>query len=415
MKKLLLCCASLLMTVVLLSSCSGGGDDGGPGAISNDYIRMKQGGRSIAFGKNETYKSIEIESNCSWNVSISTSNWSSLKVNPRSGSGNQNISLETDENETTSERTARLTLSSSGLSVTFEISQAAGSLSLKSTPGSYTFDANGGNYTFTIEGNTDWTVFSKPEWCDIEKTSGKSGKEDLLVKVGENPGTTNREGQIVLRGETTAYISVSQYGKSYSLTVSEKVFNCAATGETKQFILTCNGSWRLSIDNSSWCHASKNVGSSNTADGETITITCDPNNTTGSREAHVTIVAGNDAKTETVNILQMAGTLPVLTTPQYESLSNTQLELTASYESMFDVTEYGFCYGTAPSPTQKVKVGDNGGKTGSIETSLSLEDGKTYYVRAYAISAVGISYSADKEVQMQGQKPGKEDNPSPQD
>lgn len=415
MKKILFCCASLLMTALLLSSCSGGGDDGGPGALSNDYIRLKQGGRSIAFGKNETYKSIEIESNCSWSVSISTSNWSSLKVNPRSGSGNQNISLETDENETTSERIARLTLSSSGLSVTFEISQAAGSLSLKATPNAYTFDANGGNYTFTIEGNTDWTVYSKPEWCDIEKTSGKSGKEDLLVKVGENPNTTNREGQIVLKGETTAYINVSQYGKSYTLTVSEKNFYFNTIDEPKSFVLTCNGSWRLSIDNSSWCHASKSVGSSNTPDGETITITCDPNNTTGNREANVTIVAGNDAKVETVKVTQLAGTLPVVTEPQYEELSSTQLKLTASYESLFDVTEYGFCYGLSPEPTQRTKVGENGGKSGKIETTVPVVDGNTYYIRSYAVSAVGTKFSSDIKVTTKGQKPGKEDNPSPQD
>jgi hypothetical protein len=82
---------------------------------------------------------------------------------------------------------------------------------------------------------------------------------------------------------------------------------------------------------------------------------------------------------------------------------------------MFDVTEYGFCYGISANPTEKVKVGENGGKSGEIKTTLTLEDGNTYYIRTYATSAVGTTYSNDVTVEMKGKQPGKDDNPSPND
>ena len=414
MNKLLNYCIALLSSMVLLFSCSGA-DEGGEGSVSNDYIRLKQGGRTITFTRNETSRSVEIESNCSWTISVSTTNWSSLKVSPNSGSGNQNILLETDENTTISERTAKLTFKSSGTSVTFDVSQSAGSLSLKVTPEEHVFEANGGQFTFTIESNTDWMVNTTaiPDWCEIVGSpEGKSGKSELTVKVGENPSITSRDGLITVKGEVSATIKISQQGKSYSLTLSDKEFNIPAVGGEESFRITCNGSWRLSVDKP-WCKVSKQNGSSNTPDGEMLTITCDPNTTTEQRTSHITIVAGNDAKVETLTITQLPGTLPEVTEPQYEA-SDTELSLTATYISMFDVTEYGFCYGTEPSPTQKVKVGENGGKNGTISTTLTLEDGKTYYVRAYAISTVGIQYGTEIKVDMKGTQPGKNDNPSPE-
>lgn len=413
MKKLLIFCIALLAGIPIMTSCSG--DEGGEGEVSNDYIRMKQGGRAITFNRNETSRSIEIESNCSWTISVSTSNWSSLSFSPTSGSGNQNILLETDENNTTSERTAKLTFKSSGTSVTFDVSQAAGQLSLKVSPEEYVFDANGGQYVFNVEGNTDWAVDmdSKPDWCEIVGNStGKSGTSQLMVKVGENPGITTRNGLILIKGETTATIKVSQQGKSYSLTLSDKEFYIDAVGGQVSFKVTCNGTWRLSVDKP-WCKVSKTNGLANTPDGETLIVSCDPNTTTEQRSAHVTVVAGNDAKVETLEIAQLPGTMPEVTAPQYEEKSETELGLTATFTSMFDVTEYGFCYGLDPNPTTKVKVGDNGGKNGTIETTLTLEDGKTYYIRTYAVSAVGAAYSTDIQVEMKGKQPGKDDNQSP--
>lgn len=412
MKKLLTLCVAFITGLITLTSCSG--ESGGDDSITNDYIRLATGGTSIAFSQSETSKSVDIQSNCSWQVSITNNtNWQSLTITSQaSGSGNQNVILSTDANTTTTKRTATLLFTKSSGNVSFTITQEAGELSFSVSPKEYEFPANGGQYTFTLEGNVNWKA-TAPEWCSLDKTEGNGGKEQLTVTVGENPNTTARNGQIVLAGEKTAIIEVKQQGKAYSLTVSTNAFNMDAVGGDYEITLTCNGSWRINIDNSAWCSVDKTSGSANTS-GEKIIVTCKPNTTTEERRANLTIVAGNDAKIETITVTQLPGSLPEVTVPQYEVKSSTELSLTATYTSMFDVTEYGFCYGLSANPTQKVKLGDNGGKSGTISTTLTLEDGNIYYIRSYAVSAAGTTYSDDVQVELKGKQPGKDDNPSAQ-
>ena len=412
MKKLLTLCAVLTMGITALTSCSGG--DSKIDSITNDYIRLASGGTNIVISQNETSKSVDIQSNCSWQVSISDNeDWQSLQVSSSSsGSGNQNVLLVTDANTTTSIRTAKLTFTKSSGNVSFTITQEAGELSFNVSPKEYEFPANGGQYTFNIEGNAEWTA-TAPEWCTLDKSQGKGGKEQLTVTVGENPDVTARNGQILLNGKKTATIEIRQQGMAYSLTVSTNAFNMDAIGGDYEITVTCNGSWRISIDNSTWCSVDKNSGSANTS-GEIIKATFKPNTTTEERKAKFTIVAGNDAKIDYITVTQLPGTPPDVSAPNCEPKSNTELSLSATYKSMFEVTEFGFCYGRSENPTQKVKVGDNGGKSGTIATTLTLEDGNTYYVRSYATSAVGTTYSNDVQIEMKGKQPGKNDNPSPE-
>ena len=62
-----------------------------------------------------------------------------------------------------------------------------------------------------------------------------------------------------------------------------------------------------------------------------------------------------------------------------------------------NVTERGFCYGTAPSPTYssstRVEAGDG---LGSFDATINgLTAATTYYTRAYAKNVVGLSYGAN--------------------
>ena len=71
-------------------------------------------------------------------------------------------------------------------------------------------------------------------------------------------------------------------------------------------------------------------------------------------------------------------------------------EVTADNNAL--VTERGFCYGTAPSPTYssspRVEAGNGLGAFSATINGLTA--GTTYYTRAYAKNAVGVSYGANK-------------------
>ena len=411
MKKVLTLCAVLITGLMTFTSCSGGNGDDAP--VSNDYIRLATGGTSIALSQSETSKSVDVQSNCSWQVSIAdNSNWQTLSITSSpSGSGNQNVILATDANSTTSRRTATLLFTKSTGNISFTVTQEAGEQTFSVSPKEYEFPADGGQHVFFVEGNVAWKA-TAPEWCTLNKTEGKGGLEQLTVTVGENPNTTALNGQIVFTGEKTATINISQLGKAYSLTVSTNAFNMDAVGGDYEITMACNGSWRINIDNSAWCSVDKTSGTANTS-GERVKVTCKPNTTTVERKANITIVAGNDAKIETIVATQLAATMPEVSTPQYQEQSSTEYVFTASYASMFDVREYGFCYGREANPTSKVVVGRNGGKSGTMQTTLTLEEGVVYYVRSYAVSDVGTTYSNDITVETKGNQPGKGDNPTP--
>ena len=65
------------------------------------------------------------------------------------------------------------------------------------------------------------------------------------------------------------------------------------------------------------------------------------------------------------------------------------------------VVSYGFCYGINRSPTiaDDIEEVDVSSSLQSIEATLtSLQKNTTYYVRAYAVNAVGIFYSEESEI-----------------
>jgi len=408
----------MIFGTMLLTACP---DNNPIEEITNDYIRLKSGSTTIQIGANETLVSVDVQSNCSWSASITeNSNWTDLEITSgRDGSGNQNILLATSANTTTSARSAKLTFSKgSGGIVSFTISQAAGTASLTILPDNkHEFGAEGGEYRFTINSSSDWKVTSHPTWCEIVGSpEGKSGQSSLTIKAGENPYTTPQNGQIIIEGEVPATIQVTQQGKDYSLTVNPLSLSIGATGEKQTFHLTCNGSWHIVIKESSWCRVDKATGSSNFPSGEDIAITCDPNTAESTRPNEITIVAGPEATRQTISITQTQATRPVVTPPTNLKQTSTSVSIYSSFESMFDVTEYGFSYYAEPAGTSSektYKVGSNGGKSGTIQGELAIEGGKKYHIRAYAISVVGTAYSDYMLVETAGRRPSSDDNDSP--
>ena len=122
-----------------------------------------------------------------------------------------------------------------------------------------------------------------------------------------------------------------------------------------------------------------------------------------------------------MSITQLAGERPKINTLQQSNISNvtkTGAAVTFSYSSLFAVTEYGVCYSsTKEMPTTDDEHLQNSGNEmqGSATFQLNnLESGKTYYLRAYARSAVGIQYSNSLSFSTQSSQPATGDNVIPQ-
>ena len=422
MRKLLSYAVTLLAGLFTVS-CSGGPDDGGTGgATTNTYLRIDNDVSSVTLSAGEKQKKITVYSNTTWSITLNNSNWSDLRIDHSSGSGNMELWLNCDENTKTTSRSATLTFTAPGISKQLQVIQEAGEAYLRVSPESHDFIGDGGEYTFTIESSSAWRISRKPDWCTLDKEEGPSGSSKLTVTVGENPSTSKQEGQIVVDGEKDFTINVSQLGKNYSLTLgTDGVAVDAVGGEdnAKTFSVTCNGAWTTSIshdDGGSWCSITPTNGTATGSEGTNVKVTCQPNYTLSPRYATVKVVAGDNAKEGTVRVTQQAATYPVFAgVPTCREVSSTVQEVTVSFTSMYEVTEYGFCLGTEANPTTRYKVEGGRGKSGTITMQLTVEEGKTYHVRAYAVSPVGdkINYSEETTFETKGNQPGKGDIVNP--
>ncbi|MBN2632724.1 MAG: fibrobacter succinogenes major paralogous domain-containing protein [Bacteroidales bacterium] len=90
--------------------------------------------------------------------------------------------------------------------------------------------------------------------------------------------------------------------------------------------------------------------------------------------------------------------LPVLTTVPVSSLTSTSATCggNITFNGGAYVTERGVCWSTSPNPTiADGRTVDGEGSGSFISEMDGLQPNETYYVRAYAINAIGITYAND--------------------
>ena len=198
-------------------------------------------------------------------------------------------------------------------------------------------------------------------------------------------------------------------------------FGCVAGGP-QTIAVESNAKWEMTIaavagGNTDWIEVSPTKGS---GDG-TITVSCQDNTTLSSRQVVVMIIPGGDiSKATNVSIVQEAGSSPQVgsfTAEDDVRYIKDYASFTMSFQSVFPVTVYGLCYSTAnQEPTLSDEhTTETGTGTSAIDVSLKtgqLQARKTYYVRAYATSAVGTQYSAQTiTLTTVGDAPSSGDNP----
>ena len=98
---------------------------------------------------------------------------------------------------------------------------------------------------------------------------------------------------------------------------------------------------------------------------------------------------------EEVSFTTKTKTIPTVTTNTPSEITYTQAMIQGAVtdDGGVTITEKGICYSTSPNPTVDSNKRTNGSGTGTITCVFSnLQDGTTYYARAYAINALGVGY-----------------------
>ena len=280
-------------------------------------------------------------------------------------------------------------------------------------------DIPGGNTTATLNisasQNCDWTITWSESWIRSIMPSKGRGTQNATITVTANPSSTesrttiikvsNASGTIVR--DVTITQSPNETLTDFRLSTTELSANAPAG--TVQFNIIGDAQWTIA-SNKNW--ATPNIMSG--AGNASISVALADNTSEEAREATITV--SSNSKSETVTIRQGAATKPTVTALNVNYDGKTSAVISFSYNSMFPVTEYGVCYNTTGQPTVSDAHQSEAGNATQGTTTVSLTGlsySTTYYVRAYAKSAVGITYSESTSFTTANNWPGGDDNTPP--
>lgn len=407
MKKTLL----YLVSVLMLLACGGGDDAGGnTPSGSNEYLNVSN--VDIPGGNTTATLYITASQNCDWIITWSES-WI-RSINPTKGRGNQNATITVSPNpSSTATRTAIVKVSNTSGTIVRDvtISQSPNAESLELSMSTMNFTNAAGSQDVTITSNTHWTINGSASWLTLNKTEGDNNGS-VRITVEANTAKSEREVVLTITGSggISKQLTVKQQGDtSTDFRVSTTELSANAVAGTVQFNIIGDAQWTLS-SNKNWATTNTTYGEGNA----NIIVSLADNTSEEAREAVITV--SSNTKSETVTIKQSAGSKPTITGLNVNYDNKNSAVVSFSYSSMFPVTEYGICYNTTGQPTiNDTHQSESGNKTqGSPSISLTgLAYSTTYYVRAYAKSAIGIQYSEPVSFTTANDWPGGDDNVTP--
>lgn len=296
---------------------------------------------NITFGPTANTQVVNITSNTAW-TATSNANWCVVTANASS------ISLSVSTNNTTSQRTATVTVKAGGLTKTVTVKQDAPTLSLSQTE--MAFAPENGQASFNVISNAEWTATSNADWCKLSTSSG-TGNKTIDVNITANNGTALRTATITVKtiGGLTKTITVKQATPTLSLSPSAITF--APDNGTKTLSITSNTAWTVT-SNTDWCKLNKTSGTGN----QSVNVTVNTNYGTTTRTAIITVKAGNLSKT--VTITQAFFVLSVSPSNVYFPLQEATTSLTINTNSTWNISDIPtqWCIVTPTSGTGNATV-----------------------------------------------------------
>lgn len=269
-----------------------------------------------AAGGNEA---VNISSNVSWSA-IDDASW--LLFSPASGSDNGSLNITCEQNNSTSSRSASITISGGGVSskVINITQEAVQSISLSVNPSTVNVSSDAGQTSFNINSNANWTVNKTSPWFYLTPGSG-SGNGGVVINYEENTSMQERTGTITVSSNgISRTVTIRQAANSF-LSINPNSINASNGSGIHNINVTSNVSWSVSED-ASWITVSNGSGSNN----GTFTVSYDDNPTLQPRVADV-IVSGTGVSVQTLRVTQAASTAAILISPSIRTVSNNSGEL----------------------------------------------------------------------------------------
>ena len=265
-----------------------------------------------------------------------------------------------------------------------------------------------------------WQVSEDIQWLNCLPTSGSTsvGQTSSIVvnvdRTGLSDGTYNQTIALTSNGGSqTVRITMSMQGMS--VTISPEELDFGSTSSTMQLTFTNTGNKTLSYTltpSNNWIKPSKTQGLFTYT--ESLTVTVDRTGfSEGDYSGSLKLTIGEENISIPVRMNIPSKAKPTVSLLSIDNITYNTASLRGSVVSIGSshVTHHGFCWGKQEEPTttnaQKCDLGDLQSPRDFNYSPSNLEPNTTYYIRAYAVNAEGISYSNQMRIETKGtpQKP----------
>lgn len=248
-------------------------------------VRLTQSGKSLStgatvlqFSDKASQKSFNLVSDASW-TSTKSADW--FSTTPTSGHGNATITVSTEENLTTEERTGTINYAYADRSAYVNVHQLAKYMTIDNQ--TFAFDSKGGSHTIELSTNDEWTaeIEHNVSWLKLSRSSG-TGNGAITLTAEDNASVNARSTAVVINTKYAQSIRILVSQKPRHLTLSSSSILFYANGGTSETIsIDTDGTYEIKSDGS-WFTV-------NTGEGNTFTLYATKNSTNEIRRGKITI------------------------------------------------------------------------------------------------------------------------------
>lgn len=226
------------------------------GLSLKDDLVITQKGKYFNYGSVSTFECsdkaqdlvVDVKSDAAWQA-VSNVSW--ISVSPESMTGDAELVISVEENNTDGSRTGTVTLTIGDQSYTLTVIQSGKYFTIEYSDSKFT--SKGTTLSIDVITNDSWTakVEGQPSWITLSRTSGE-GNASVVATIADNPSVNSRTATIIIETphEQSLKIPVSQAARY--MTVDCQSVQFFAGGGTSQDItiktdaeysVTCSDTW----------------------------------------------------------------------------------------------------------------------------------------------------------------------------
>ncbi len=263
----------------------------------------------------------------------------------------------------------------------------------------------------------NWTINENEEWLSCNPTSGSIAvgqKAAVVVAVnrsGLNRGNYSQTIAITSNGGSSN-IRVSMFVQGASLNVTPEELDFGSSSTVLPLTLKNTGSKTLQYSltkSNNWIKSEQETGSLSASETRQLMISVDRTGMDeGEYSGSISISVGEDKVEIPVKMSVLPKSKPSVYLHRVTDITYSGAKFTAAIVSIGSsrVTSHGFCWGKEENPTIDNEGTRNFGDCSEAKEFFyeaeQLEQSTTYYLRAYAENAEGITYSNQEIFTTQG-------------